>query len=130
MKAYKMIGAALLLLSASCGSSNEASDSTGASTESKKEVSAGKKLFINNCIQCHAVAQDKNGPALAGSMARWNNDTAKLVAYIKNSQAVIATDPYAEKLYKDWSNMVMPPFPNLSDGEIKDILEYIGSGAD
>lgn len=125
-----MISAALLLLSASCGSSNEASDSVGTSAEEKKEVSAGKKVFINNCIQCHAIAQDKNGPALAGSMQRWNNDTAKLVSYIRNSQEVIKTDPYAQKLYKDWSNMVMPAFPQLSDGEIKDILEYIGRGED
>ncbi len=130
MKTYKIISAALLLLSASCGGSNEAADSGGTPSEGKKEISAGKKVFINNCFQCHSVSKDKNGPALAGSMQRWNNDTAKLVSYIRNSQAMIATDPYAQKLYKDWSNMVMPAFPNLSDGEIKDILEYIGSGED
>ncbi len=125
-----LLFAVTLLFASSCGSSNEASDSTGAATEGKKEVSVGKKVFINNCIQCHAIAQDKNGPALAGSMQRWNNDTAKLASYIRNSQEVIKTDPYAQKLYKDWSNMVMPAFPHLSDGEIKDILEYIGSGED
>ena len=127
MKEYKIFSVALLLLSASCGSNNETSDSGNTATEGKAETAGGKKIFINNCVQCHDVAKDKNGPALAGSMQRWDNDTARLIAYIKNSQAVIAEDAYAAKLYKDWNNMVMPSFPNLSDGEIKEILEYIGS---
>lgn len=129
MKKYLLLVAVTLIVS-SCGSGNGATESTGETPGVSEEISGGKKLFVNNCVQCHSVSKDKNGPALAGSIERWNNDTAKLVSYIKNSQEIIKTDPYAAKLYKDWSNMVMPPFPHLTDGEIKDILEYIGNGKD
>jgi mono/diheme cytochrome c family protein len=129
MNIRNLFSIASLLLLASCGSGNEATDSSGVPQETET-ILPGKKLFINNCVQCHSVSKDKNAPALAGSMERWNNDTVKLVAYIKNSQEVIKTDPYAAKLYKDWSNMPMPPFPHLTEGEIKEILEYIGKGED
>ncbi len=130
MNIKNLFSIASLLLFASCGSSNEATDPSGIPQEAKQEMAGGKKLFINNCVQCHSVSKEKNGPALAGSMQRWNNDTAKLVAYIKNSQEVIKTDAYAAKLYKDWSNMIMPSFPQLTEGEVKEILEYIGNGED
>lgn len=130
MNIKNIFSVASLLLFASCGSSNEATDSSGTAQEAKQEISGGKKLFVNNCVQCHSVSKDKNAPALAGSMQRWNNDTTKLIAYIKNSQEVIKTDAYAQKLYKEWSNMIMPSFPQLTDGEVKEILEYIGKGED
>jgi cytochrome c2 len=130
MSSYKFLGLALLLLSASCGSSNEASDTSGIPAEAQQEEAPGKKLFVNNCVQCHSITQDKNGPKLAGALERWNNDTQRLTSYIRNSQEMIKTDPYAAKLYQDWSNMRMPPFPNLSDGDIKDIIDYLNKGAD
>lgn len=130
MTLHKILGVALLLLSASCGSGNEASDSSGIPAEAQQEETPGKKLFVNNCIQCHSITQDKNGPKLAGALERWNNDTQRLTSYIRNSQEMIKTDPYAAKLYQDWSNMIMPPFPNLSDGDIKDIIDYINKGED
>jgi cytochrome c2 len=130
MKAITIFSIASLLLFASCGSGNEATDSTGVPVEAREEISGGKKLFINNCVQCHAITKEKNGPKLAGTMQRWNNDTTKLVSYIKNSQEMISKDPYAAKLYKDWSNSIMPSFPNLTEGEVKEILEYINEGVD
>lgn len=128
MKTLNLFPLVLLAL-ASCGSGGQGPE-TSDIPAGKTEMEPGKKLFVNNCIQCHDVTQDKNGPKLAGVMQRWNNDTARIISYIRNSQEVIKTDPYAAKLYKDWSSMVMPPFPNLSDYEIKQILEYIGKGED
>lgn len=130
MNIRNLFSVASLLLFASCGGSNEATNSSDIPQEAKQEISGGKKLFINNCVQCHSVSKDKNAPALAGSMERWKNDTTKLIAYIKNSQEVIKTDAYAAKLYQQWSNMPMPAFPQLTDGEVKEILEYINKGED
>src|SRR5690606_31367885 len=130
MTSFKILSVALLLLLASCGGGDEATDYSDIPQEAKVVPSPGKKLFINNCVQCHDITKEKNGPALAGSIERWGNDTARLTNYIRNAQEVIKTDPYAAKLYKDWSNMIMPPFPNLDDAQIKSIIEYIGKGED
>ena len=127
MKINTILIVASLSLLASCGSGNEATDSTAGSGT---VTASGKTLFNSNCIQCHSITQDKNGPKLVGSLERWGNDTVRLTAYIRNSQEVIKTDPYAAKLYKDWGNMLMPSFANLSDAEIREIIAYIAEGKD
>ena len=128
MRSIKALSIASLLAAASCGSGGETS-SSGEDVPIQASAS-GSSLFANNCAVCHAISTDKNGPALAGVIERWNNDTARLAAYISNSQEVIKTDPYAEKLFHDWSNMVMPPFPQLSDAEVMEIIRFIGEGKD
>jgi mono/diheme cytochrome c family protein len=126
----KTLYIALLPALVSCSSGGGATESPDTGSAARKEMSNGKKLFINNCVQCHDVNSNKNGPMLAGAIERWNNDTARITAYIKNSQAVIKTDPYAAKLYEAWHGVVMPPFPNLSEKDIKEILVYIAEEKD
>jgi mono/diheme cytochrome c family protein len=127
MTLLKLFIVASLFLYASCGSSNEASNTSEGGSD---QPDAGKTLFNSNCVQCHSMSTDKNGPKLSGAIERWGNDTGRLITYIKNSQEVIKTDPYAAKLFSDWSNMVMPSFPNLNDAEVKEIIRYIGKGQD
>ncbi|MBL7719727.1 MAG: cytochrome c [Flavipsychrobacter sp.] len=118
---------ALAAMFASCGGGGS---SSGADSSTAPGHPDGKTVFINNCVQCHAINQDKNGPKLAGAISRWNNDTARLASYIRNSQEAIKTDPYAAKLYAQWSNMVMPAFNHLTEEEIKQVIAYIAEGKD
>ncbi len=88
----------------------------------------GKKLFRRNCASCHRrnMVDDMTGPALRGVTKRWEGRETLLYAWIKNSQAVIASgDAYATALYKEWDNSEMNAFPKLTDEDILDLLSYI-----
>jgi cytochrome c2 len=113
---------------AACGT-QESTQSNEPVPEQKPAITAGQKLFINNCIQCHNIKKDKTGPKLEGVLARWDNDTARLRAFIHNSTEVIkAGDPRAVAVYEQWNKTMMTPMTHLSDGEIDQILEYINAG--
>jgi mono/diheme cytochrome c family protein len=87
---------------------------------------AGKNLFSANCQTCHAIAEDLTGPALANVESRgpWT-DRANLVKWVKNPAAFIPTTTYTTELVATYNGQVMPSFPQLSDGEIHQILDYI-----
>ncbi|RUA15853.1 MAG: cytochrome C, partial [Flavobacteriia bacterium] len=52
-------------------------------------------------------------------------DREWLYAWIKNSPGVIASgDAYANKIYAEYNQAAMTPFPTLSDQDIDDILAY------
>lgn len=88
---------------------------------------AGKELFKSYCAACHAkdMRSAATGPALGGSQGRWGDDAA-LYAWIRNSQALIATGhPRAVELWNQYKPTVMTAFPNLTDDEIGSMLAYI-----
>ena len=100
--------------------------------ERTPELDQGMQLFKNNCGSCHAknMKAKMTGPALAGVEERWENDKGRLYQWIRNSQAFIATgDAYANNLYQEYGGSVMTAFPNLTDGEIDNILGYINAVA-
>ena len=117
------------VVAASCGSESNTASTGEAATEPAAAMSNGKKMFVNNCVQCHNITKDRIGPKLEGVLARWDNDTARIHAFIKDSRgAAKAGDPRAVQVLKDWNESPMPPMPHLTDGEINEILEYIGKG--
>jgi cytochrome c2 len=117
-----------LALCAACGSQEETTREPAFDEQPAKVMSAGERTFVNNCIQCHSVHKDKVGPKLENILARWDNDTARIGAFIKNSQEVIKKgDPRAVKVYEEWHEALMTPMPHLTDSDIKDILTYIYS---
>src|SRR5688572_26108331 len=89
------------------------------------DAAKGETLFKNNCAQCHAVTDERVvGPGLKGASGR--HDFAWLSKWVRNSQAVIASgDPYAVKIYNEYSKAQMTSFPNLSDDDIKGIFAYV-----
>lgn len=90
----------------------------------------GKKLFKQNCAACHNknMRDDMTGPALKGTTERWAGREELLYAWIRNSAQVIASgDPYSVALYNKYNKSVMTAFPNLTDDDIKALLEYIES---
>lgn len=97
-------------------------------TEFEKEIQLGMQLFKNNCASCHAknMRAKMTGPALADVEKRWNGNRENLRAWIRNSQAYLATGgEYTNQLYLEYGESVMTAFPNLKDGEIDAILGYI-----
>ena len=123
----------LFVLSAALLVACNNNDNAGANKQPDLVVaeSAGKRLFINTCLQCHGLKQDKTGPALAGVKARWGNETVKLTAFIHNSQKLIAADgpdSYSGKLFEKWYKTSMPSFGGITDDEIRQIIDYADKG--
>ena len=91
-------------------------------------ITAGEQLFKQNCQTCHRIYEPLIGPALASVYDR--NDLTWIRAFIRNSQAVIASgDDYAVSLYEEYNQTVMTSF-DFSDEEINSILAYIKDQTD
>ncbi|MDH3709114.1 MAG: c-type cytochrome [Cyclobacteriaceae bacterium] len=101
----------------------EAATSQGGISSDPAVITAGEALFQGNCRACHAVNQKLVGPALAGIYDRQDMDWIK--AFVKNSQAMIASgDEYSVALYEEYNNTMMTSF-NFSDEEIESIIAYV-----
>ena len=88
-------------------------------------VAAGETLFKNNCLVCHAIHEQKVGPALADIHNRRPIEWIK--AFIRNSQKVIQSgDEYAVNLYNEYNQTLMTSF-DFSDDELNSVIEYIKS---
>src|SRR5579875_3051269 len=130
MKQIIYLSAVAIVILAACGQSKTSSQNNNTPASPAVQMSSGEALFSNNCAVCHALNEEKTGPKLAGVLARWNNDTAQLISYVKNSQQVISSgkNPRITKVYHDYKEALMPPFPNLSENDIRDIINYINTG--
>ncbi|RYD59529.1 MAG: cytochrome c [Sphingobacteriales bacterium] len=131
----KILSAAIIaFMLASCGDGKNESvkdddAALGGNGNTVANMSPGHKLFLNNCLQCHNIKSDKVGPKLEGVMARWNNDTTQMYAFIRNSQAVIKSGhPRAVKVFDEYNQTLMTPMPHLTDADIAQIMEYINKG--
>ncbi|GJM30887.1 MAG: cytochrome c [Cyclobacteriaceae bacterium] len=101
---------------------SETATSQGGSSD-EAAIIEGENLFKANCRACHAIDQKLVGPALGGVYERQDMDWIK--AFVKNSQAVIASgDNYAVALFEEYNQTVMTSF-NFSDTEIESIIAYI-----
>ena len=81
----------------------------------------GKKLFNSNCAACHKLDKDLVGPALGGITEKREN--AWLKAWIKDNAEFQKVDSDAKEAAA-YSPTAMNAFPQFSDQEIDDILEY------
>lgn len=83
----------------------------------------GKELFNANCAACHKLDAKSTGPALRGVADR--HDASWLHKWVRNSSDLIKSgDAKAVKLFEDNNKAVMSAFPQLSDGDIDDIIAY------
>ena len=93
-------------------------------TPSGGDAAAGKTLFNSLCAACHKMDNASIGPPLRGVAER--RDTQWLHEWIKNSPAMVAAgDPTAVAIYEEYNQVAMPPFPQLSDADIDNILAYV-----
>ncbi len=86
----------------------------------------GQALFSSNCASCHAVNKRLTGPALAGIEQRWasKGGRAEIHKWVHNPAGYMKGDVYTTGLYKEYQ-VLMTPFPSLSDKEIDAILDYV-----
>lgn len=100
-----------------------AADAAAAPAEGAGDPVKGKELFNTLCAACHKLDAKSTGPALRGVADK--HDRAWIYKWVANSSAMIkAGDPAAVKLFAENNNAVMTPFPQLSTGDIDNILAY------
>jgi len=131
MKKTVILFAAFLGIVACGESTRQVPANNPVSDPGKVTTNIGKELFMGNCAQCHALQKDMTGPMVSGVITRWNNDTTKLIAFVKNSQQVIQAggdNSYEGQLYNKWYKTVMPNFGGLTDADIMLILHYCQEG--
>lgn len=89
---------------------------------------AGKTLFQTNCASCHNPIKPMTGPALKGVVANIPGGMEWVYDWVHNSSKVIASgDEYANNLFKEWGQVPMTHFPQLTEQEIDDIFAYVDS---
>jgi len=95
---------------------------------SQPSADLGKTLFKTNCATCHSknMKTASTGPALGAVQERWSDyPQSDLYAWIRNSQALIATGhPRATAVWNEYKS-VMNAFPGLTDDDIASLLLYI-----
>lgn len=94
-----------------------------AATAGGGDPAKGKELFNANCAACHKLDAKSTGPALRGVAAK--HEMAWIYKWVHNSSEVIKSgDPVAVKLFEENNKSVMTPFPQLSEGDIDNIIAY------
>ncbi len=89
-------------------------------------VEEGKKIFSARCAACHNINKVVVGPALAGIEQR--RSVEWIISFIQSSQTMIKNgDTAAIAVFEKFNKMPMPDHPDLKDGEIRSIVEYIQS---
>ena len=89
-------------------------------------VEEGKTIFASRCAACHNVNKVLTGPALAGVHERRSMEW--IVSFIQSSQSLVKSgDKDAVALYEQFNKIPMPDHPDLTEDNIKNIVEYIKS---
>lgn len=112
-----------LIFLAACNNPAEERKEEFKKTDADLGITNGETLFKANCASCHKPNERYVGPALQGAVSRWESKEL-LYAFVRNSQEVIPRNAYAKKLYEEYKQSPMLPYPNLTDKDIADILRY------
>jgi mono/diheme cytochrome c family protein len=83
----------------------------------------GKELFNSNCAACHKLDAKSTGPALRGVAEK--HDMTWIYKWVHNSSDMIKSgDAAAVKLFEENNKAVMTAFPQISEGDIDNIIAY------
>jgi cytochrome c2 len=113
----------MILFFVGCNSSVENNPSNNTQENIVATNKNGESLFKANCASCHKTNQNYVGPALAGVASRWESKEL-LYDFVRNSQDVIGRNKYAKKLFDEYKQSPMLPYPQLKDEDIQGILDY------
>jgi len=87
------------------------------------DAAKGKELFNTNCAACHKLDAKSTGPALRGVASR--REMAWIYKWVHNSSDLIKSgDADAVKVFEENNKIPMTPFPQLSEGDIDNIIAY------
>jgi len=88
----------------------------------------GKSIFTSRCAGCHNVNKQLTGPALAGVHERRSIEW--IVNFVHSSQTMVKKgDKDAVTLFEKFNKIPMPDHPDLTEDNIKSIVEFIKSEA-
>jgi mono/diheme cytochrome c family protein len=91
-------------------------------------IEEGKAIFMTRCAGCHNINQRLTGPALAGVHERRSIEW--IISFVKSSQSLVKSgDKDAVSIFEQFNKIPMPDHSDLSDDNIKQIVEYIKSEA-
>ncbi|MEO7310845.1 MAG: c-type cytochrome [Chitinophagaceae bacterium] len=117
------------VLFTACSSPSEKTNTNAKSVAASPALEHGKEIFFGRCASCHMVNKELTGPALKGAEDRWP-DKQKMYAFIRNSDSVIQTDKYARELWLQYNQTSMNKHSDLTDEDIRAIIDYIKSVAE
>lgn len=100
--------------------------SAAVSSASAQDAKAGAAIFKQKCTACHAIDKAVVGPALKGIDTKY--DEAWLIKWIKNAPSFIASGDAKAVKAAEYSPAMMSAFPELSDDDVKNIIEYVKVG--
>ena len=84
----------------------------------------GKALYETNCASCHQLKGNATAPSLAYLSSR--RDQRWLYAFTRRSDLLLwRGDPYTCFLFNRYKKSSMPPFPNLSDGDLQAVYAIV-----
>lgn len=84
----------------------------------------GKTIFTARCAACHNVNKQVTGPALAGIDEKRSIDW--IINFVHSSQAMVSKgDTAALAVYNKFNKIPMPDHQDLSETDIKNIVQYI-----
>ena len=124
-----MVAGYTLSLPDASGGATAGAENVSGQAATPPPLAPGKIVWRKNgCAACHNKNMKDNatGPALGGVEARWAAYPREdLYAWIRNSQLLASSGhPLAVKVSEKYPG-TMSNFPDLSDGEIEDLLSYI-----
>lgn len=100
--------------------------SAAVSTANAQDAKAGAAIFKQKCTACHGIEKAVVGPALKGIDTKY--DEAWLIKWIRNAPSFIASGDAQAVKASEYSPAMMSAFPELSDDDIKNIIEYVKVG--
>lgn len=88
----------------------------------------GKQIFSLRCAACHNVNKTLTGPALAGIDER--RSLSWIVSFVRSSQMLVKNgDKDAVAVFEQFNKIPMPDHADLTEEDIKSIVDYIKSEA-
>lgn len=83
----------------------------------------GRSLWnTRGCTACHGIGKKATGPDLAGITKRRSRDW--LMRFMTNTDQMLANDPAAIALLKEWKGVRMPQ-AKVTEGDVEAILAYV-----
>ena len=89
-------------------------------------IEEGKSIFLSRCAACHNINKAMTGPALSGVDERRNIEW--IIKFVHSSQTLVKSgDADAIAIFEKFNKIPMPDHPDLTEDNIKSIVEYIKS---
>lgn len=98
-------------------------------TDEQRE--AGRQLYVQKCAQCHGVNGDGNGPAKHVFRPEPRDFTSSTYKFRTTPSGELPTDADIMRSIKVGMPYTgMPPWPSLSDQDVRNLMYYIKTFAD